>query len=72
MVRVQPVGAQPVVFDPKGLPNGITSVSMANQDLGWALYSTSSCSDGKKDCTTKSGLVVTHDGGQTWEPDTPG
>lgn len=56
---------------PRGLPKGITELQFTDDQLGWAEASRTSCDAGKTTCTTTRALVVTRDGGNTWQSTRP-
>jgi hypothetical protein len=71
VVRAPAAGGMPEVLSPRGLPSGMTALSMLDAKVGWAQWANGSCRQAMKDCSTRSGLVVTRDGGRTWTPAGP-
>ena len=48
------------------LPQNVTAVTMSSAAAGTANVNTSSCAQGKTQCTTQEYLLTTTDGGATW------
>lgn len=68
--------ARPTVVSPNGLSQGVDSISFATPSKGWAVTTTRTCDqtapNGKGiNCTNRSGIVATGDGGENWEPLSP-
>lgn len=53
-------------FAPQGLPPGVTRVTFSGANLGWVLFSSIDCGQAKRTCVSDSGLLVSRDGGSTW------
>jgi len=49
-----------------GLPAGVSHLTFAGPDTGWALASAGSCANGKQDCSISYSVVSTDDGGSLW------
>ena len=48
------------------LPQNVTAVTISSAATGTANVNTSSCAQGKTQCTTQEYLLTTTDGGATW------
>lgn len=55
-----------------GLPGGTDSLSMPDPQHGWALVGMNVCLTFKSDCSSRTGLYATTDGGATWIGLSPG
>jgi hypothetical protein len=50
----------------KGLPAGVSRLTLAGENAGWALASNGSCAKGKQSCSITYTIVVTDDAGDSW------
>jgi hypothetical protein len=50
----------------KGLPEGVSRLTLADQSRGWALASSGRCANGKRACSITYSLVATGDAGDSW------
>lgn len=48
------------------LPDGVTGMTFPNDTVGWAVASSGTCRNGKRDCSYTTSLVSTSDGGASW------
>lgn len=71
VVRVPLTGGQARRIKPRGLRKGVVGVRLTSEKVGWAKSESTTCSDDKTTCTTTSELLVTRDGGDTWQPTDP-
>jgi hypothetical protein len=71
VVRAPAAGGRQLVISPRGLPNGVTALSMIDAKVGRARWANGACRPGAKACTSGSGMVITRDGGRTWAPANP-
>ncbi|HEX2064914.1 MAG TPA: hypothetical protein VHE80_10895, partial [Acidimicrobiales bacterium] len=67
VVRVPLAGGPVRTLPPRGLAKGIVGVTLTDDRLGWATFTASSCKDDKTTCTSQTGLLVTRNGGETWQ-----
>jgi hypothetical protein len=67
VVRVPLAGGPARRLPPRGLVGGIVGMTLTDDRLGWATYAVSSCKDDKTTCTSQTGLLVTRNGGETWQ-----
>jgi photosystem II stability/assembly factor-like uncharacterized protein len=49
-----------------GLPGALESLTMVDSQHGWALVGMNVCLNFKSDCSSRTGLYATTDGGSTW------
>lgn len=52
--------------DAKGLPGGVSRMTLAGPNAGWALASNGSCAKGKQSCAIIYTLAATDDSGDSW------
>lgn len=71
VVRARATGGKPQVVPARGLPSAVMALSMIDAKVGWARWANSSCRQGTTDCATRTGMVITYDGGGTWAPASP-
>ena len=55
-----------------GLPGGSESLTIVDAQHGWALVGMNVCLNFKSDCSSRTGLYATTDGGSTWTQLWPG
>lgn len=67
VVRVPLLGGAARSLVPRGLRKGVVAVTLTDTQLGWATFTASSCQADKTDCTSRTGLLVTRNGGETWQ-----
>lgn len=72
IVRVPLGGGQARRVKPRGLRKGVVRVKLTTEQIGWATSTSSSCAGDKTDCTSSTDLLVTRDGGESWQPANPG
>jgi photosystem II stability/assembly factor-like uncharacterized protein len=53
-------------IDAKGLPAGVSRLTLAGPSDGWALASNGTCAKGKQSCAVTHTLAATEDAGDSW------
>ncbi|MDP9071149.1 MAG: hypothetical protein M3N68_07665 [Actinomycetota bacterium] len=71
VVRVPLRGGKPRKISPRGLAKGVVGVELTTEELGWATFTSSSCREDKTACTSTTGILVTRNGGESWQPANP-
>ena len=72
MVSTRDGGATWVRSPAVGLPSAPVLLQMADSQHGWALVGMNVCLDFKSNCSSRTGLYATVDGGSTWTQLWPG
>jgi len=70
-VAIPVVGGQPRKLAAGGSLKGAAGISLASDQVGWARVASTVCGSAKAQCSSNADLLVTRDGGVTWQRTVP-
>lgn len=70
-VAIPVVGGQPRKLAAGGSLKGAAGLSLASDQVGWARVTSTMCGSDKTQCSSNADLLVTRDGGATWQRTVP-
>lgn len=70
-VAIPVTGGQPRKLAAGGSLKGAAGVSLVSDQVGWARVTSTVCGSAKTQCSSNADLLVTRDGGATWQRTIP-
>ncbi|MGH3599021.1 MAG: hypothetical protein ACRDQH_01880, partial [Pseudonocardiaceae bacterium] len=70
-IAIPVVGGQPRQLAAGGSLKGAVGISLASDQVGWARVTSTVCGSDKTQCSSNADLLVTRDGGATWQRTVP-